>query len=98
MVAEGEPLLATATEEFEAARDRRQRIERGETVRLPGKPPMSLKEMGVTPAHAEHMMTLAGLTPEQFERFLKFGRRPADYSRQDYARLRRFLRAEARRR
>jgi hypothetical protein len=26
--------------------------------------------MGITPAHADHMTTLAGLTPQQFERFL----------------------------
>lgn len=86
-VAEGEPVPAIVAEELKAAKDRRKRIERGESVPLPGKPP-SLKELGITPAHARYAMTLAQLTPEQFERFLKFGRRPSE---------RGFLRAEAKR-
>ncbi|MBO0738918.1 MAG: hypothetical protein J2P48_20520 [Alphaproteobacteria bacterium] len=77
-VAEGEPLLAIAAKELKAAKDRRKRIERGESVPFPGQPP----------AHARYAMTLAQLTPEQFERFLKFGRRPSE---------RGFLRAEAKR-
>jgi hypothetical protein len=96
LVAEGEPLVTAAAEEVKAAEQRRGRVERGENVALPGKPP-TLKELGITPAHAEHALALAALTPEQFERFLKFGRRPSDYRRRDYAELRRFLRAEARR-
>jgi hypothetical protein len=96
LVAEGEPLVTAAAEEVKAADQRRGRVERGENVALPGKPP-TLKELGITPAHAEHALALAALTPEQFERFLKFGRRPSDYRRRDYAELRRFLRAEARR-
>jgi hypothetical protein len=96
IVSEGEPLLAVAAEELKAAKERRERIERGEIVPLPGKPP-SLKELGITPAHARHAMTLTQLTPEQFERFLEFGWRPADVRHRDYARLRRFLRAEAKR-
>jgi len=96
LVAEGEPLVTAAAEQVRAAEGRRVRIERGESVPLPGKPP-TLKELGITPAHAEHALALAALTPEQFERFLKFGRRPSDYRRRDYAELRRFLRAEARR-
>jgi hypothetical protein len=96
LVSKGEPLLAVAAEELTAAKERRERIERGEIVPLPGKPP-SLKELGMTPAHARHALTLAELTPEQFERFLEFGRRPADVRRRDYAQLRRFLRAEAKR-
>jgi hypothetical protein len=47
-VAEGEPLLAMAGEELKAAETRRERIERGENVPLPGKPP-SLKDIGITP-------------------------------------------------
>jgi hypothetical protein len=96
IVSEGEPLLAVATEGLEAAKERRERVERGESAPLPGRPP-SLKELGITPSHARHAMTLAQLTPEQFERFLGFGRRPADVRRRDYAQLRRFLRAEAKR-
>jgi hypothetical protein len=65
-------------------------------VPLPGKPP-SLKELGFTSVGARHAMALAALTPEQFERYLNFGRRPVDGRRRDYARLRRFLRAEAKR-
>ena len=41
---------------------------------------------------------MTSLTEEQFERFLKFGGRSSDYRRRDYARLRRFLRPEAKRR
>jgi hypothetical protein len=37
-VAEGEPLLAMASEELKTAENRRERIERGEDVPLPGKP------------------------------------------------------------
>lgn len=96
MVREGEPLLAAAAEEVEAATARRERIERGENVSLPGKPP-SLKELGITPAHAEYVIAVSQLTPEQFERFLEFGRRKSDSARRDYARLRRFLRAETKR-
>jgi hypothetical protein len=96
MVREGEPLVAVAAEEVTAAEQRRKRIERGENVPLPGKPP-TLKELGITPAHAEYARALHSLTPEQFERFLDFGRRKSDRARRDYARLRRFLRAEARR-
>jgi hypothetical protein len=66
-------------------------------VSLPGKLP-SLKELGITPAHAEYMIAVSQLTPEQVERFLAFGQRRSDYARRDYARLRRFLRAEANRR
>jgi hypothetical protein len=44
------------------------------------------------------MIAVSQLAPEQFERFLNFGGRRVDYARQDYARLRRFLRAEAKRR
>jgi hypothetical protein len=97
MVAQGEPLVATAAEEVTAAAERRERIERGERVPLPGKPP-TLKELGITPAHAEYMMAVSALTPEQFERFVNFGQRRVDYSRRDYARLRRFLRSETKRR
>jgi len=82
--------------ELKAAKERRERIERGEIVSLPGKPP-SLKELGMTPARVRLATTLAQLTPEQFERFLKFGRRPSDLQRRDYAQLRRFLRAETKR-
>jgi hypothetical protein len=97
MVAKGEPLVAVAAEEVAAAEQRRKRIERGESVSLPGKVP-TLKELGITQAHAEYAMALSRLPPEQFERFLNFGSRKVDYSRRDYARLQRFLRAEARRR
>jgi hypothetical protein len=48
MVREGEPLLAVADEEVKAATARRERVERGENVPLPGKPP-TLKELGITP-------------------------------------------------
>jgi hypothetical protein len=95
MIAEGEPLIATAAEELKGAEERRARIERGERVPLPGKPP-SLRELGISEAHAEYMIAVARLSGEQFERFLKFGQ-PADYARRDYARLRRFLRAETKR-
>jgi len=54
-------------------------------------------DLGITEAHAAYMTSMAGLTPEQFERFVEFGRRPSDLRRGDYARLRRFLRAERRR-
>jgi hypothetical protein len=97
LVAEGEPLVASADEEVKAAAARRERIERGENVSLPGKPP-SLKELGITPAHDRHMRAVGALTEEQFERFLNFGQRSSDYRRRDYARLRHFLRAEAKRR
>jgi hypothetical protein len=97
MVTRGEPLVATAAEEVKAAEQRRERIERGESVSLPGKVP-TLKELGITPAHAEYMIAVSQLAPEQFERFLEFGHRTSDYRRRDYARLRRFLRAEAKRR
>ena len=96
MISEGEPLLAVAAEELKAAKERRERIERGEIVSLPGKPP-SLKELGMTPARVRLATTLSQLTPEQFERFLKFGRRPSDLQRRGYAQLRRFLRAETKR-
>jgi hypothetical protein len=94
LVTAGEPLVVSAAEEVQAAEQRRERIERGENVPLPGKPP-TLKEMGITPAHARHAMTMASLTPEQFKRFLKFAH---PTKRADYGRLRRFLRAEAKRR
>ena len=72
-------------------------MERGE-----GLPPIgwipSLKDLGITVAFASYAAAMASLTEEQFERFLKFGRRNADVRRGDYARLRRFLRAEAKRR
>jgi hypothetical protein len=68
LVADGGPLAASAAEEVKAAETRRGRIERGENVLLPGKPP-SLKELGITPAHARHAMAMASLTPEQLERF-----------------------------
>jgi hypothetical protein len=97
LVTRGEPLVATAAEEVKAAEQRRERIERGESVSLPGKVP-TLKELGITPAHAEYMIAVSQLAPEQFERFLEFGHRTGDYRRRDYARLRRFLRAEAKRR
>ena len=93
LVTDGEPLVVSAADEVKAAEERRERIERGENVRLPGKPP-TLKELGFTPAHARHAMTMASLTAEQFERFLKFSR---PTKRADYGRLRRFLRAEAKR-
>lgn len=96
-IADGEPLVASAAEEVKAAEERRGRIERGENSPLPGKPP-SLKELGITGAHMRHMRAVAALTAEQFERFLNFGQRSSDYSRRDYGRLRRFLRAEAKRR
>jgi hypothetical protein len=70
MVAEGAPLVVAAAEELKAAADRRERIERGENVSLPGKPP-GLKELGITPAHARHMTLMTLLSPEQFERYLK---------------------------
>jgi hypothetical protein len=94
LVTAGEPLVVSAAEEVQAAEQRRERIERGENVPLPGKPP-TLKEMGITPAHARHAMTMASLPPEQFKRFLKFAH---PTKRADYGRLRRFLRAEAKRR
>ena len=97
MITEGEPLVATAAEEVAAAEERRKRIERGESVSLSGKVP-TLKELGITPARAEYMIAVSQLAPEQFERFLNFGGRRVDYARRDYARLRRFLRAEAKRR
>jgi hypothetical protein len=83
MVAEGEPLVAVAAEEVAAAEERRERIERGENVSLPGKPP-SLKELGITEAHAEHAMAVSALTPKQFERYLDFGQRQSDYANRDY--------------
>ena len=94
LVADGEPLVAVAAEEVKAAEERRERIERGENVPFPGKPP-TLKELGITPAHARYAMTMASLTEEQFERFLKFAH---PTKRADYGRMRRFLRAEAKRR
>jgi hypothetical protein len=97
LIAGGEPLVASAAEEVKAAEERRGRIERGENVPLPGKPP-SLKELGITPAHARCAMAVSSLTPEQFERFINFGGRSVDYRRRDYAHLRRFLRAEVKRR
>jgi hypothetical protein len=86
MITEGEPLVAIAAEEVAAAEERRKRIERGESVSLPGKVP-TLKELGITPAHAEYMIAVSQLAPEQFERFLNFGGRRVDYARRDYARL-----------
>jgi hypothetical protein len=56
-----------------------------------------LKDLGITETHAKYMMAVSALTPEQLERFINFGTRRVDYSRRDYARLRRFLRAEAKR-
>ena len=53
-IADGEPLVASAAEEVKAADERRGRIERGENLPLPGKPP-SLKELGITRAHMRHM-------------------------------------------
>jgi hypothetical protein len=89
LVAKGEPVVAAAAEEVKAAEQRRGRIERGENVPLPGKPP-SLKELGITPSEARYMMAVAALTPDQFERFINFGGRPVDYRQRDYARLRRY--------
>jgi hypothetical protein len=97
LIADGEPLVASAAEEVKAAKARRERVERGESVPLPGKPP-TLKELGITLAHARHIRTVTALTPEQFERFIKFGWRNVDVARRDYAKLRRFLRAEAKQR
>ena len=68
--------------------------QQGEDVPLPGKPP-TLKELGITPAHARYAMAMASLTEEQFERFLVFAQ-PS--RRQEYGRMRRFLHAEAKRR
>ena len=93
---EGEPLLVAASEEVDAAAARRERIEQGENVSLPGKPP-TLKELGITPAHADYMAALRSLTSEQWDRFENFGMRVVDFRRRDYARLRRFLRTEAKR-
>ena len=85
LVAEGQPLVASAAQEAAAAEERRGRIERGENVPLPGKPP-SLKELGITPAHARYMRAVSSLTPEQFERFSGFTAESAvDYHRRDYA-------------
>ena len=49
-------------------------------------------------ADARYMTEVLSLIPEQFERFIDFGCRHFDIQRRDYARLRRFLRAEAKRR
>ncbi|MBO0736887.1 MAG: hypothetical protein J2P48_10010 [Alphaproteobacteria bacterium] len=81
-VAEGEPLLAMADEQLKTARERRERIERGERVPLAGKPP-SLKELGITPAWVRHAMMISALSPEQFERFLEFGWRASNQRRRD---------------
>jgi hypothetical protein len=83
--------VTVAAEEVKAAEDRRVRIEQGENMPLPGKPP-TLKELGFTPARIRHARAMASLTEEQFEQFLVFAQPSA---RQDYGRLRRFLRAEA---
>ena len=94
LVTAGEPLVVSAAEQVKAAEERRARIEQGEDVPLPGKPP-TLKELGITPAHARYAMAMASLTEEQFERFLVFAQ-PS--RRQEYGRMRRFLHAEAKRR
>jgi hypothetical protein len=95
-IAEGEPLVAVAAAEAKAAEERRRRIEAGESVALPGKPP-TLKELGLTPAFLRHSRALASLTEEQFKRFLAFDvGRPSDRARRDYAKLRRFLAKEVR--
>jgi hypothetical protein len=84
MITEGEPLVATAAQEVAAAELRRKRIVLGGNVPQPGKPP-TLKELGIAPAHARHMMMVSSLPQEQFGRFLDFGRRTSDYRRRDYA-------------
>jgi hypothetical protein len=93
MVREGEPLLAVAADEVKAAQTRRERIERGENVSLPGKPP-TLKELGITPARARHMRLMTLLSPEQFERYteLEIKRRfGPGATRREHAALRKYI-------
>jgi hypothetical protein len=88
MVAEGEPVVANAAEELKAATDRRERIERGENVSLPGKP-LTPKDFGFTAAQVRHMQLLGRLQGEHFERYLKIHLRSR--SRRDHAELRRYI-------
>ena len=95
-IAAAEPMTAIAANELKRIEQQRARMDRGE-----GLPPLgwipSPKDFGISAAHASHMINLARLSPEQFERFLHFGWRPSHVRRRDYARLRRFLRAEGKR-
>ena len=70
------------------------RRENGKVCRSAGYP---APWIGLTAAYAAHMINMSRLTPEQFERFLEFNRRPSDLQTRDYAQLRRFLRSKTRR-
>ena len=70
MVAEGEPLLATASAELTAAITLRERIEQGKESGLPKRPP-SPKQLGFSDAAVRHAVGMSLLTEEQFERFLQ---------------------------
>ncbi|MBO0735537.1 MAG: hypothetical protein J2P48_03060 [Alphaproteobacteria bacterium] len=59
MVSEGEPLLAVAAEALRAAKKRRERIERGEIMLLPG-PERTRDDAGIRPARHDAGATDAG--------------------------------------
>jgi hypothetical protein len=94
-VAEGEPLLAMAGDELKAAENRRERIERGEDVPLPGKPPSYsalLKLCGITPARARSWCEKAKLlSDEDIAAFVEWQSRREGAARRQRAELRAFL-------
>src|SRR5262249_38150736 len=96
LLTEGEPLLAAADEELKAAEGRRERIERGESVPLPGKPPTHralLKQLGISPAYANYMVELAdSLSDEDIGAFVEWKGEREDAVRRKRANLRAYLR------
>lgn len=100
MVTEGEPLLTAAGEELNAAKARRKRIECGEDVPLPGKPPSFgalLKELDISPAKAIYMHDLAkSLSDDDIRPFVEWQLGRLDAVRRKRAELRAFLRSRQR--
>jgi hypothetical protein len=99
-VAEGEPLLAMASAELKAAENRRERIERGEDVPLPGKPPSRsalLKQLSITPARANYMTEFAAhdFNDADIEAFAEWQSRREGSVRRSRATLRAFLRSRS---
>jgi hypothetical protein len=98
-VAEGEPLLAMAGEELKAAQNRRERIEQGEDVPLPGKPPSAsaiLKQCGITPARARLWVEKHELLGEEnIDAFVEWQTRQEGTVRRERATLRAFLRSRS---
>jgi hypothetical protein len=99
LVTEGEPLLAAAVRELKAAEDRRERIERGEDVPLPGKPPIYsalLKQLNITSARARLWREFAkALGEDDIDAFVEWKVRREGTVRRERATLHAFLRSRS---